>query len=140
MLLPGRSLSSHPVSSSHMFMIQHPTIYEVTNDGRGGETFTRARNLETSPYYRWDNRVKPRTEAFPPGFRMIAASNDPGANQDGESGENMLTECCDLDGEEEDCQSWGRLEFPRRNCDFLGIAFGELSLRLETSYYNYLQR
>ena len=94
--------------------------------------FTRARNLETSPYYRWDNSVEPRTEAFPPGFRMIAASNDPGANQDGETGENMFTECCQLLGDdEEDCETWSRLEFPSRNCDFLGMGFGELSLRQE---------
>ena len=53
---------------------------------------------------------------------MIAASNDPGANQDGETGENMFTECCQLLGDdEEDCETWSRLEFPSRNCDFLGM-------------------
>ena len=64
--------------------------------------------------------------AFPPGFRMIAHSNDPGADQGGESEGNMLTECCDFLGdEEEDCRNWDRLHFPSRKCDFLGIAFGK---------------
>merc|ERR1711970_942108 len=54
---------------------------------------------------------------------MIAHSNDPGAQQGGESGANMLTECCDFTANgDEDCVSWDRLEFPTRTCDFLGIA------------------
>ena len=83
-------------------------------------------NLDTSPYYRWDsNRA---TEEFPPEFRMIAHSNDEGANAGGESGGNMLTECCNLidngtDEPEEDCQAWDFLNFPTQRCDFLGIAF-----------------
>jgi hypothetical protein len=67
-----------------------------------------------------------RTEAFPPGFRMIAHSNDDGANLAGETGRNMLTECCNIIGdEEEDCQTWDKLHFPTQTCDFLGIAMGE---------------
>ena len=59
---------------------------------------------------------------------MIAHSNDFGANQGGESGGNMLTECCNLidngtDEPDEDCQTWDHLHFPTRKCDFLGIAF-----------------
>jgi len=56
---------------------------------------------------------------------MIAHSDDFGADAGGESGGNMLTECCQLQGDEEDCETWDRLEFPTRTCDFLGIAFGE---------------
>lgn len=55
---------------------------------------------------------------------MIAHSNDQGANFGGERGGNMLTECCDfIGGEEENCEAWDRLVFPERKCDFLGIAF-----------------
>jgi hypothetical protein len=59
---------------------------------------------------------------------MIAASNDPGACGNGEDcGDDgfvaMFTECCQLSGDEESCTEWeGELFFPRRNCDFLGIA------------------
>jgi len=54
---------------------------------------------------------------------MIAGNTDNGANQGGEVGENMFTECCNLNDGDEDCEEWGQLKFPRRNCDFLGIAF-----------------
>lgn len=65
---------------------------------------------------------------------MIAASNDPGACASGENCPEgnfvaMFTECCDLrnNGNDEICSSWeGELFFPRRNCDFLGIALGKL--------------
>ena len=106
----------------------HPSIYRVTDNSDGTKTYTRVSTLDSSPYYRWDNTVLPRTEAFPPGFRMIAHSNDPGAQQGGESGANMLTECCDFTANgDEDCVSWDRLEFPTRTCDFLGIAMGKSS-------------
>jgi len=101
----------------------HPSIYEVTANGDGTETFTRVSELETSPYYRWDNSVEPKTEAFPPGFRMIAASDDFGANAGGENDLNMFTECCNYVNGQEDCQSWNKLHFPTRTCSFLGIAF-----------------
>jgi len=106
----------------------HPTIYQViTNNNDGTKSYVRAPKIETSPYYRWDNSVLPKTEAFPPGFRMIAHSNDLGASKSGELGFNMFTECCNLrmeDGEEEeDCQNWNELHFPSQKCDFLGIAF-----------------
>lgn len=104
---------------------QHPTIFEVTTDANGIATYTRAPSISTSPYYRWDNSVEPQTEAFPAGFRMIASSADAGANQGGESGSNMLVECCQEDGpEDEECETWPYMTFPKNNCDFLGIAFG----------------
>ena len=94
----------------------------MSDDG----TYTRVNNLETSPYYRWDKSNAPQVVAFPPGFRMIAHSNDPGANQAGESGGNMLTECCQVDSNgEEQCETWDRLHFPTRSCGFLGIAMGK---------------
>eukprot|EP00561_Arcocellulus_cornucervis_P012712 CAMPEP_0185802860 /NCGR_PEP_ID=MMETSP1322-20130828/2246_1 /TAXON_ID=265543 /ORGANISM="Minutocellus polymorphus, Strain RCC2270" /LENGTH=169 /DNA_ID=CAMNT_0028498661 /DNA_START=168 /DNA_END=674 /DNA_ORIENTATION=+ len=74
----------------------HPSIYEVTANEDGTETFTRVDNLDSSPYYRWDNSVSPKTEAFPPGFRLITASSDAGANNGGENGGNMFTECCNF--------------------------------------------
>lgn len=79
---------------------------------------------ESSPYYRWDNSVEPKTEAFPPGFRMIAYSTQAGANQGGETGHNMLVECCQVleDGEEGDCTVTGSMEFPTQSCGFVGIA------------------
>lgn len=70
---------------------------------------------------------------------MIAASNDPGACASGENCPEgnfvaMFTECCDLrnDGNEI-CSSWeGELFFPRRNCDFIGIALGKIG-RIDNS-------
>ena len=70
----------------------HPSFYRVS-----GGTYRRVDNLESSPYYRWDksvtqlytqdaNKPHPAVEAFPPGFRMIAASNDPGADGCGLNG------------------------------------------------------
>jgi hypothetical protein len=57
----------------------------------------------------------PTVEAFPPGFQMIAYSN-----------ENLLVECCNMIGEEESCtEQDGNLNFPSQNCDFVGIAFGK---------------
>lgn len=102
----------------------HPSIYRVDSNG----LHTRVDNLDFGPYYRWDKSVSPVVEPFPPGFRMIAASNDPGA--DGGDEEDgfvaMFTECCDFVGEEESCNEWeGELFFPKRNCDFLGFALGE---------------
>ena len=63
---------------------------------------------------------------FPRIPRPKTAPDDTGADQGGESEGNMLTECCDFLGdEEEDCRNWDRLHFPSRKCDFLGIAFGK---------------
>lgn len=92
--------------------------------------WTRVDNLESSPYYRWDNSVEPRTEAFPPKFRMIAHSDARGGSSGGETGGNMFTECCDMVGggeePEERCTNYnGKLFFPKRKCDFVGFAFGE---------------
>jgi hypothetical protein len=110
---------------------QHPTIYEVTTDQNGVETYTRAPDIFTSPYYRWDNSVLPATEAFPPSFRMIAHSTDFGANQGGESETNMLVECCNIVNDDEECIFWDYMNFPTQTCDFLGIAFGEFRLLLK---------
>ena len=105
----------------------HPSIYRVDSNGE----HVRVDDLEFGPYYRWDKSVSPGVEPFPPGFRMIAASNDDGAcgYGSGDCGDNfvaMFTECCDMSGDNESCSEWeGELFFPKRNCDFLGIALGE---------------
>jgi len=102
----------------------HPSIYRITDEDDGSETYERISNLETSPYYRWDNSVSPATVEFPPEFRMIAYSNDEGADAGGEVGENLFVECCNFIGNDnEECtSSSGTIEFPRKNCSFLGIA------------------
>jgi hypothetical protein len=57
---------------------------------------------------------------------MISHSDDAGASAGGETGENMLTECCDFGSNgEEQCEFWGELHFPTRTCDSLGIALGK---------------
>jgi hypothetical protein len=106
----------------------HPSIYCVDSNGE----HVRVDDLEFGPYYRWDKSVSPGVEPFPPGFRMIAASNDDGACGYGAEncGDNfvaMFTECCTMSGDSESCSDWeGELFFPKRNCDFLSIALGEL--------------
>ena len=109
----------------------HPSIYRVDSVGE----HVRVNDLEFGPYYRWDKSVSPGVEAFPPGFRMIAASNDDGAcgydagDCEEDSFVAMFSECCDMSGEEESCSSWeGELFFPKQNCDFLGIALGEYTI------------
>jgi len=98
----------------------HPSIYRMTKK-KGKKTYTRVSDLDSSPYYRWDNSVSPKTEAFPPEFRMIAHSSDPRALLGGEWGKNLYVECCN-DGF--GCETIkGKFEFPRKNCDMLGIAF-----------------
>lgn len=55
---------------------------------------------------------------------MIAYSSDQGAQNAGESGSNMLTECCVYNEEgDEDCATWDHMNFPTTTCDVLGIAF-----------------
>jgi len=89
----------------------HPSIYKVDTVS-GTKTYTRISDLDSSPYYRWDNSVLPKTEAFPPGFRMIAYSNN-----------NLFIECCDYVDEREQCtDSIGGMDFPTQSCDFVGIA------------------
>lgn len=75
-------------------------------------------------------------EPFPPGFRMIAASNDPGAcgvgsdcpsacgvEDDCPNAVAMFTEGCNFVNGDERCSSWeGQLFFPSENFDFVGIA------------------
>ena len=65
------SLSTSPVRENQS-LYWHPSIYRVVN----GEHIL-VRDLDSSPYYRWDRSVNPVAEPFPPGFRMIAASDDP---------------------------------------------------------------
>jgi len=135
------SLSTSPIEENQS-LYWHPSIYEVTANGDGTETFTRVSDLESSPYYRWDNSVLPRTEAFPPGFRMIAASNDPGADGGGGDGfPAMFTECCKVrpNGEEGRCESWeGSLVFPTQSCGFLGISLGEFHACTYWYFGNYM--
>ena len=58
----------------------------------------------------------PRTEAFPPDFRMIAFSDD-----------NVMMECCNHNflGGEVCSETWGGIDFPEEDCDFVGIAMGK---------------
>jgi len=115
----------------------HPSFYRVS-----GGMYRRVDNLESSPYYRWDksvtqlyaqdaNKPYPAVEAFPPGFRMIAASNDPGADGcglNGACGEDslhaMFSEACNYSSDrEEQCIEWeGELALPAEAYAFVGIA------------------
>ena len=68
----------------------------------------------------------PRTEEFPPGFRMIAYSDQgsDGIENDGNYGE-IFVECCDIVDERESCtETEGSLILPNQQCDFVGFAFG----------------
>jgi hypothetical protein len=50
-----------------------------------------------------------------------------GAENCGDNFVAMFTECCTMSGDSESCSDWeGELFFPKRNCDFLSIALGEL--------------
>mmetsp|Transcript_19687 Transcript_19687/g.22659 ORF Transcript_19687/g.22659 Transcript_19687/m.22659 type:complete len:501 (+) Transcript_19687:1-1503(+) len=116
--------SSSPIVENQS-LYWHPSIYRVTEEN-GESVYSRANNLESSPYYRWNMDTLPATVAFPPGFRMIAYSDDAGADAGGETGGNMLVECCDfLKNGEEDCVITGGnpLIFPTTACEGLGIAF-----------------
>ena len=97
----------------------------MTESG-GQTTYSRVSQLETSPYYRWPDPNIASTSEFPPGFRMIAYSNQEGAGTGGETGANLFVECCDyVNGGEESCTNYegNPLVFPTNTCDFLGIAF-----------------
>ena len=115
-----------PISDIGIVLVKHPSIYQIATNQDGTKTYTRVDNLDSSPYYRWDNSVLPRTEAFPPEFRMIAYSDQDGADVGGENGGNLFTECCDIDAQgEESCTiTESGVNFPKKNCDFLGMAFG----------------
>ena len=117
--------------------LKHPSIYEVSTSQGASKTYTRLNNLNTSPYYRWDNSVLPRTEAFPPQFRMIAYSDQVGADEGGETGGNLFTECCNIDaqGGESCTETTGGVNFPKKDCSFLGLAFGKC-LGFQRSYYH----
>lgn len=113
------SFSSSPWNENQS-LYWHPSIYRIADNDDGTKTYTRISDLFSSPYYRWDNSVKPETEAFPPKFRMIAFSDQDGADKGGETGSNFFMECCN-DGEA--CDTWtGALSFPRKNCQMLGMA------------------
>jgi len=103
----------------------HPTIYEVIGNDDGTKTYIRAKVIESTPYYRWDDSSSPPVEAFSPGFRMIAHSNDDGANQGELDDEfNLRTECCLFqDNAEVQCDYWNDLHFPNSSCDYLEIVF-----------------
>lgn len=124
-LLETSSQFSSTPFEENQSLYWHPSIYEVDTAADGTKTYTRVSNLETSPYYRWDNSVTPLTEAFPESFRMIAYSNQDGADEGGETGGNMFVECCNYDAQgNEDCtETVGELVFPRKNCSFVGLAF-----------------
>ena len=123
-------VGSNPAFSSspwveNQSLYWHPSIYRVTEEN-GQKVYNRVSQLETSPYYRWNTDTLPATVEFPEGFRMIAYSNQQNANLGGETGGNLLVECCGLDDEgEEDCETTvgNPLIFPTRTCGFLGIAF-----------------
>ena len=121
----GASFSSTPFIENQS-LYWHPSIYEKT---RGDNpTYTRVSNLESSPYYRWDNSVTDpdgeTTQAFPKDFKMIAYSDMENSATGGETGGNLFIECCDYNvfGQEVCTSNTGSIQFPTRNCAFLGIA------------------
>jgi hypothetical protein len=97
-------------------------VYEVANNGDGTKTYTRAKSKATL-YYRWDQGAIPAVEAFPPGFRMIAHSDDDGADKGEIGGEhNLVIECC-RNGTK-DCEYFKDfLTFPNMKCDLMEIFF-----------------
>mmetsp|Transcript_7869 Transcript_7869/g.12305 ORF Transcript_7869/g.12305 Transcript_7869/m.12305 type:complete len:758 (+) Transcript_7869:75-2348(+) len=119
---PARFSSSPFVENQSLYW--HPTVYEVieNNNNGGTTTFVRAHTRATA-YYRWDQSAVPATEAFPPGFRMIAHSNDEGADKGEIGGQyNLLVECC-RDGTR-DCETFKyHLTFPAMKCDLMEIFF-----------------
>ena len=68
---------------------------------------------------------------------MIAYSDQVGADEGGETGGNLLTECCDIDaqGGESCTETTGGVNFPKKDCSFLGLAFGKC-LGFQRSYYH----
>jgi len=130
------SQSTSPVNENKS-LYWHPSFYQVV-----GGTYNRVSNLDSSPYYRWDksvvslydqdaNKEYPAVEAFPPGFRMIAASTDIGADGcglDGECTEDsmhaMFTEGCNYsNNDEEQCVSYdGQFVLPTQAYAFVGIS------------------
>ena len=109
---PGLS-TSNVVENQSLYW--HPTVYQVSG-GSVDPVYNRVPTSLTT-YYRWDHSALPRTEEFPPGFRVIASSADRGAPP-----WNMFSECCNYPGGVQDCQTVTGLNFPNRNCDHLDIA------------------
>jgi len=118
---PARFSSTPFVENQSLYW--HPTFYEVVDDN-GVNKYIRTES-ESTLYYRWDNSVHPRTEAFPPGFRMIAHSSDIRANlgQLFDNDTNLLSECCFHQDDEIECDSTPGLHFPTSSCDYLEILF-----------------
>lgn len=122
-------LNTDPEFSSSPFienqsLYWHPSIYRVTNKN-GVQTYSRVNNLDTGPYYRWNNNTEPQTVEFPPGFRMIAFSDQLAREAPGDHVESLMVECCDFDGEDEEICTFSegtKLIFPETTCDFLGIS------------------
>lgn len=56
---------------------------------------------------------------------MIAFSDEPNADKGGESGQNLLVECCNMVNGDEECTTTtgNPLIFPSQTCGFLGLAF-----------------
>ena len=111
-------------------MEQHPSIYA---QDRSTGVYTRVTQLESSPYYRWDQSVEPKTEAFPPEFRMIAYSDQDNADSGGETGFNLFMECCTED--ESSCTNSYGTTFPNKNCGFLGLAMAMPTWYVELKYF-----
>ena len=110
----------------------------MTKASNGQNTYTRVNDLESSPYYRWNTSTSPETVEFPPGFRMIAYSDQMNAGMGGETSQNLFVECCDNINDEEDCKftSEGNpLVFPTISCDFVGIAMGKLIGKILSYYF-----
>jgi hypothetical protein len=109
-----KGLSSSNVEENQS-LYWHPTVYQVS--GTSVDPVYNRVPTSLTTYYRWDNTVLPRTEEFPPGFRIIASSADRGAPIF-----NMFSECCNYPGGVQDCQTETGLKFPNRNCHHLDIA------------------
>ena len=92
---PGLS-TSNVVENQSLYW--HPTVYQVSG-GSVDPVYNRVPTSLTT-YYRWDHSALPRTEEFPPGFRVIASSADRGAPP-----WNMFSECCNYPGGVQDCQT-----------------------------------
>lgn len=102
----------------------------MTSDDNGvTKTYTRLNDLVTGPYYRWNTSTMPETVPFPPGFRMIAHSDQYGIEAPSDFDEILYVECCDYDEAGEEICSYASagtsIIFPDQTCNFLGIAMSE---------------
>ena len=121
LLAADPSLSSSEVVENQS-LYWHPTLYEYevnTNTNIFSSRVYKRVVTKATTYYRWDNSVQPLTKEFPPGFRYIASSADPGAPF-----YNMYSECCNYQGGVQDCQIELGLKLPNRPCVHLDIVLG----------------